>query len=112
MCSTKFSYILSLHITPMGLPVVMTMPSLTIQVSGSVLMLVQPDRSMPLNIGTHSGRDWANATSGTRAQQPAKRKVRMAGHTILAQDHRNTGAQEHRSTGAQEHRKQEAGSRN
>ena len=47
----KFSYIRSVRIVPVGLPVLTIMPSLTVNVSGATLTLTQPDRSLPLKSG-------------------------------------------------------------
>ena len=55
MWRMKFSYCFSLHITPMGRPEQITIPSRIFQVSSAVLMLTQPLRSLPLNMSTNCG---------------------------------------------------------
>ena len=47
----KFSYWRSVRRKPVGLPVVMIMPSLTKKVLGWQLTLTQPVKSLPLNSG-------------------------------------------------------------
>ena len=54
MCSTKFSYMLRRCTSRRSAcPVQTSSPSRTVQVSGAVLMLTQPVRSLPLNRSTH-----------------------------------------------------------
>src|SRR5262245_34071015 len=69
---SKFSYCLSVRITPVGTPVEMMMPSRTLKVPGAQFTLTQPERSFPLKRGTQSaaaaGRAEARAAATTRIQ--------------------------------------------
>ena len=47
----KFSYIRSVRIVPVGLPVLTIRPSFTVNVFGARFTLTQPDRSWPLKSG-------------------------------------------------------------
>ena len=67
-CRTKFSYWRSVRMTPVGCPEHTSMPFSTLHVSGAVLTLTHPARSLPLNRSRNSG------TPAPRIAAAAKRR--------------------------------------
>src|SRR5262245_20809842 len=65
----KFSYIRSVRIVPVGLPVLTIMPSRTENVVGATLTITQPERSLPLKSGVQPSSAEVAATKNAWAQQ-------------------------------------------
>src|SRR5258705_10460803 len=80
---TKFSYIFSVRIVPVGTPVLTIRPSLTVNVFGATLTGTQPDKSLPLNSGTKSSARVTSAGRAASQTRQAEATRRMVDSSVL-----------------------------